>query len=109
MPPPPESNDKKQEEIMSLVNLGPRALLLCRARQWSTRWDARIAQLLLEIAELAEAIRGKRGNPHMEAGDVLLVLASLFEAHGISFDQAVEEAHRKIDTLILERLQEESR
>lgn len=80
--------------------LGPRALLLCRTRGWSTQWDARTAQMLCEVAELAEAIRGKRGNPIHEAGDVLLVLASLLEANGIPMESALDEAHRKIDTLM---------
>ncbi|MCP5136061.1 MAG: hypothetical protein H6981_04600 [Gammaproteobacteria bacterium] len=83
-----------------ICRLGPRAVLLCRARGWSTQWDARTAQLLCEVAELADAIRGKRGNPTQEAGDVLLVLASLLEAHGIPMESAIEEAHRKIDALM---------
>ena len=80
--------------------LGPRALLLCRMRGWSTQWDARTAQLVCEIAELADAIRGKRGNPIQEAGDVLLVLASLLEANGIPLESAIDEANRKIDALM---------
>jgi len=80
--------------------LGPRSLLLCRTRDWSTEWDARTAQMLCEVAELAEAIRGKRGNPVQEAGDVLLVLASMLEANGITMESALDEAHRKIDALM---------
>lgn len=86
------------DELVS--RLGPRALLLCKTRDWSTQWDARTAQLICEVAELAEAIRGKGGNPIMEAGDVMLVLASLLEANGIPLETVIEEAHRKIDALM---------
>jgi NTP pyrophosphatase (non-canonical NTP hydrolase) len=55
---------------------------------------------VLEVAELAEAVRGKQGNPVQEAGDVLLALASLLEAHNIPMESVIEEAHRKIDALM---------
>ena len=100
-----EANEPKAElEAVPLdcrvSRLGERAHLLCKKRGWSTAWDARTAQLLLEVAELAEAIRGKRGNPFQEAGDVLLVLASMLEAHGIPLESAIDEANRKIDGLM---------
>lgn len=91
---------KKITNPETIAELGPRALRLCRKRGWNTQWDARTAQLLCEVAELADAIRGKRGNPIQEAGDVLLVLASLLEANGITMDSALEEANRKIDVLM---------
>jgi|GEM_PF-2405963 len=95
---PHNAQHNRPDAVVS--RLGPRALLLCRTRGWSTQWDARVAQMLCEVAELADAIRGKRGNPIQEAGDVLLVLASLLEANGIPLESAVDEAHRKIDALM---------
>ena len=76
-------------------DLPQRVLAVCHERGWSTRWDARLAQLTLESSELAEALRGKRGDPKAEAGDVLFVLMSMTEAAGISWGDVVDAADRK--------------
>jgi len=63
--------------------LPARVLAMCRKRDWSLHWTCRIACLHLECSELAEAIRGKYGDPLSEAADVLLVLMSITENAGI--------------------------
>ena len=67
-------------------------LEVCKQRGWDLRWPARGAYLHLESSELIEAIRGKRGDPKGEAADVLLVLMSITQNHGIPFTEVVEQA-----------------
>ena len=49
-----------------------RILSICKKRGWSLHWTHRGAYLHLEASELIEAIRGKRGDPILEAADVLI-------------------------------------
>lgn len=67
-------------------------LEMCNARNWSLHWTARGAYLHLEASELIEAVRGKHGDPMKEAADVLIVLMSITESHGISWEQVVGQA-----------------
>ena len=46
-------------------------------REWSLHWIHRSAYLHLEAAELAEAVRGKRGDTLDESADVLITLLAL--------------------------------
>lgn len=76
--------------------LASRVLAMCQKRDWCLHWTSRGAYLHLESSELIEAIRGKgTSTPKEEAGDVLLVLMSITEAAGISFDQVIAEATAK--------------
>lgn len=52
------------------------------ARGWSMSWIHRSAYLHLEAAELAEAVRGKRGDTLEESADVLMTLLAL-SPHGL--------------------------
>lgn len=52
-------------------------LAVCRKRGWSMEVLARLGALTAEAAELAEAVRGKRGDPRTESGDVLFTLLAL--------------------------------
>lgn len=81
--------------------LPTRVLAVCQKRGWSLRWDARLAQLTCESAELAEALRGKRGDPVEEAADTLFVLMSMTENAGIAWGEvvyALERKCRKLET-----------
>lgn len=60
-----------------LATLRDRILDIMQRRGWSLQWTDRSAYLHLEAAELAEAVRGKRGDPVDEAGDVLITLLAL--------------------------------
>lgn len=53
------------------------ALGLCRHRNWSERWDARLAQHTLEAAEFSEALRDKKGDPIEEAGDLIFTALAM--------------------------------
>lgn len=82
------------------LRLSPgRVLDVCNQRGWSLHWTARGAYLHLESSELIEAIRGKRGDPIDEAGDVLIVLTSITENAGITWESVIEAANRKLTEL----------
>ncbi|KKL28443.1 hypothetical protein LCGC14_2375110 [marine sediment metagenome] len=70
------------EELRDWETLRPRILAMMVKRGWSTHWIHRSAYLHLEAAELAEAVRGKRGDPLAESGDVLITLLAL-SPHGL--------------------------
>lgn len=80
---------------VNVGRLAARALDVCKQRGWSLRWDARLAQMTCESAEFAEAVRGKRGEPIEEAGDMLFVLMSWTESAGLPFADVVAAAERK--------------
>ena len=71
--------------------LAPRVLAMCKQREWSLHWTSRGAYLHLEVSELIEALRGKRGDPTAEAADVLLVLMSITENAGIAWSDVVQQ------------------
>lgn len=74
-------------------------LAVCKQRNWSLHWTARGAYLHLEASELIEAIRGKRGDPTDEAGDVLIVLMSITEHAGIPWGMVEAAARAKVESL----------
>lgn len=82
-----------------LGDLPARVLAMCKARQWSLHWTCRGAYLHLESSELIEALRGKRGNPTSEAADVLLVLMSITEAHGIRWQDVLTNLKATLERL----------
>lgn len=78
---------------------------VCNLRGWSLHWTGRGASLHLESSELIEAVRGKRGNPTAEAGDVLFVLLSIIQPKGITFTSVVTALQGKIAQLKINPLQ----
>lgn len=58
-------------------SLRSRIVAMMKRRGWSTHWIHRSAYLHLEAAELAEAVRGKRGDTLDESGDALMTLLAL--------------------------------
>ena len=77
------------------ASLAKRVLAVCKKRNWSLRWDSRLAQLTSESVEFADAVRGKRGDKIVEAGDVLFVLMSWTESSGIPWEEVLAAADRK--------------
>lgn len=59
-------------------------------------WIHRSAYLHLEAAELAEAVRGKRGDPLEESADVLITLLALSP---FDLPEIVAAAERKLSKL----------
>lgn len=55
--------------------------------------------LMLEVAELVEAARGKRGSVDDEAGDVLITLLLFTEAQGVAWEDVVMAVERKVAKL----------
>jgi NTP pyrophosphatase (non-canonical NTP hydrolase) len=68
------STGKESNELPSLKSL---VNLVLDRRGWAKTWQERSGYLHSEVAELTEAIRGKRGDVLEEAGDVLVTLIAL--------------------------------
>lgn len=64
----------------------------CQERGWDRGWREGGVYLHLEASEFIEALRGKKGNPVSEAGDVLFVLLSILAAHDLSAEEALQHA-----------------
>lgn len=84
---------------MNENNLPKMVLLICKKRGWTLNHEGRGFHLHQESSELMEAIRGKHGNPVDEAADVLFVLMSITENHGISWEDVIASLNNKINTL----------
>lgn len=61
-------------------------------RGWSTDWPSRGVYMHLEVSELIEAFRGKRGDPTKEAADVLITLMGATGAEKIPWQNVVAAA-----------------
>ena len=102
-PPTPDTTDAAdapdRPETADYSALAARVLEMCRTRRWGLHWTERGSYLHLEASELIEALRGKRGDPAEEAADVLLVLMSITEANGISWETVDERLRAKLARL----------
>jgi len=72
-------------------------LAMMEKRGWSVSWIHRSAYLHLEAAELAEAVRGKRGDTLDESADVLITMLAL-SPHNL--EEIVEAAGKKVEVLM---------
>ena len=90
--------DRALHLLRGAIDLRARVLRMMNLRGWSTHWIHRSAYLHLEAAELAEAVRGKRGDPLDESGDVLITLLALSP---YSLPEIVAAAERKLSRLEL--------
>lgn len=77
-----------------LEDLAIRCSLACKKENWSRDWPEAGCYLHLEASEFIEALRGE-GDPVDEAGDVLFVLISSAQAHGIGVKQIVEASKQR--------------
>ena len=91
--------EQQSRQVDALVSLPERVIELCEKRGWSTHWTDRLAYLGLEASEFVEAIRGKNGDPVEEAGDVIITALALIVPNGVSLEDALVAAHKKIDRL----------
>lgn len=82
-----------------LSDMQLRVLAVCCSRSWSLDWESRLAHMHLELAEFTEAIRGKRGDPVEEAGDVLFGFLAMTGANGISLCAVVHKLSEKLERL----------
>lgn len=73
-----------------------RILKMMQRKGWSTHWIHRSAYLHLEAAELAEAVRGKRGDTLDESADVLITLLAL-SPHDLP--EIIEEVEKKLEKI----------
>ena len=84
----------------SIEDLIERSYKLYNKKGWSLHWADRLAYFTLEASEFIEATRGKGGDPVDEAGDVLITFLTLITHDGVTLEEAVKAAHKKIDSLM---------
>jgi NTP pyrophosphatase (non-canonical NTP hydrolase) len=89
---------RERKDATTTDGLRSSILQMMAKRKWSTHWIHRSAYLHLESAELAEAVRGKRGDTLDESADVLITLLAL-SPHEL--DQIIEAAKRKVALLMI--------
>ena len=91
---------KKQKEAGKsdgrLARLARKAYAHCQQKGWSRDWREAGCYLHLEASEFTEALRGK-GDCEQEAADVLFVLLSTMEAHGIGVDWVLEILEQRLE------------
>ena len=86
---------KAREEAAATLQAS--VLTVMERRGWSRHWTHRSAYLHLEAAELAEAIRGKRGDTLEESADVLMTLLA-FSPHDLP--EIIEKATEQVADLM---------
>jgi hypothetical protein len=84
-------------EPVRTPSIRTRILTMMECRGWSTHWVHRSAYLHLEAAELAEAVRGKRGDALDESADVLMTMLALSP---FDLDVIVAAAEAKVSHLM---------
>lgn len=80
-------------------SLPARVLAMCEARGWGLDWRERAAVLHLEASELVEAFRGKDGSVCEEAADMLISVAAVVGAAGVSWADVLAMANAKVERL----------
>ena len=88
------------KQRLLLDSFGEHVEAVCKKRHWSMDWKARGAYLHLEASELIEAARGKKGSILDEASDVLFVLLSITQTHGIPFNLVAQNMLAKAERLM---------
>ena len=89
----------ERAEQGGLEAMRKRAFALCRKRSWSLERNDRLALHVMELAELAEALRGKEGDPIEEAGDLLFTALAMIP-ETISMDDVVRVNREKTARLM---------
>jgi len=85
--------------MIDLNDLARRALETCRRQGWKRTWLHSGCYLHLEVSEFIEALRGKGDStPGEEAADVLFVLLSTLEEHGISSSEVFRTLDQRVST-----------
>lgn len=73
---------------------------VCKKYGWDRHWKQSGVMLHLEVSEFIEALRGKRGNPIEEAGDIIFVLLSILEGYNIPIAAVLASVETKTTNLM---------
>ena len=57
---------------------------------WKTDWTEGGSYLHLEASEFVESLRGKKGEPYKELGDVMFVLLAMARDHNVSMIDVID-------------------
>lgn len=76
--------------------LAKRAIKSCKKNKWKRDWKEGGCYLHLEVSELIESLRGKKGTPTEEFADVMFVLLAICKEHNIRFADGFSELEKKL-------------
>ena len=76
----------REATIEDLEVLAKRCINACEREGWKRDWTEGGCYLHLEVSELIESLRGKKGLPDLEAANVLFVLLAVLKHHNIKID-----------------------
>ena len=62
---------------------------VCTAHGWKKDWSQGGCYTHLEVSEFIEAVRGKKGDPVDELGDVLFTVLAVADYYGIGVEDAL--------------------
>lgn len=87
--------------MSSLDGLQQMVSELRQKREWNKTWNGGGGTyIFLEAAEFIEALRGKRGDPEDEAGDILVTVIAVLDHYGLSADVALRKAEIKVKAML---------
>jgi len=75
----------------------------CNGMGFTKDWVRGGCYMHLEVSEFIEALRGKRGDPLEELGDVLQSILSVAEHHGLSPTEAIQKCRSKMNNMLNEK------
>lgn len=82
---------------MDYAKLQQRVWNVCESEGWRKDWEGGGCYLHLEASELIEALRGKRGDPTSEGGDVLFALMAVLAHYKININDCAAALVKKMD------------
>ena len=74
---------------------------------WTKDWSRGGCYIHLEASEFIESLRGKKGKPIEELGDVLMTVLSVAENYGLNPTEAMRKCRIKMDKLLAKKLEGE--
>lgn len=75
--------------VQDLEILTKRCVDACDREGWERGWTEGGCYLHLEASEFIESIRGKKGEPKLEAADILFVLLSIMAHHNVKIEDVL--------------------
>jgi len=85
---------------MDLREYADKALDVSKEMGWTKDWSKGGCYIHLEVSEFIESLRGKKGDPTSELGDVLFTIMSVARNYGIDPLDAIEKSLDKMRKIL---------
>jgi len=63
---------------------------VCKNMGWKKDWSSGGCYIHLEVSEFIEALRGKKGDPVDELGDILFTVLAVADFYNIDVEEAIQ-------------------